>query len=157
MPTILVGLAPALRAQVPDHPIITEVYNNPDGLSDGPIGRDPANEHQEFIELYLPPAANLAPGLNKDALNVTFYEVEGDLSSSGIALVNYRFDLPTFDLDASNGVTAGAVLRPASGVVVLGWVDYADSDAGTCAGSGLTCSVFAQDCADLTVCNANPP
>ncbi|RME37795.1 MAG: hypothetical protein D6788_08705 [Planctomycetota bacterium] len=113
-----------LLAQIPDHPIITEVYTDPPGTNDAPVGRDPSNLHQEYIELYLPPAANLDPALNKDALRLTFYEVEGDTSSSGNTLVNYRFDLPTFDLDASNGITPGALPRPASGVVVLGWVDY---------------------------------
>ena len=116
-------LRPAL-GQNPDHPIITEVYTDPVGLNDGPVGRDPSSAHQEFIEIYLPPASSLRASLNKDALNLTFYEVEGDDTSSGLSLVNYRFDLPTFDLDLSNGTTAGAVARPAGGVIVLGWVDY---------------------------------
>ncbi|MFQ5491540.1 MAG: hypothetical protein ACE5GE_12535, partial [Phycisphaerae bacterium] len=111
-------------AQLPDHPIITEVYNNPPGANDGPVGRDLTNAHQEFIELYLPTLADLSLSLNKDALNLTFYEVEGDSNSSGNTLVNYRFDLPTFDLDPSNGITPGAIQRPPSGIVVLGWVDY---------------------------------
>jgi hypothetical protein len=111
-------------ASEPDHPIITEVYTDPVGENDGPVGRDPNSIHQEFIEIYLPTAASLRPELNKDALNLTFYEVEGDTSSSGLGLVNYRFDLPTLDLDLSNGTTPGAVARPSSGVVVLGWLDY---------------------------------
>lgn len=117
-------LGGAAIAQPPDHPVITEAYTDPNGVSDAPVGRDPANAHQEYIEVYLPTAADLRAGLNKDALRLAFYEVEGDSSSSGNALVNYRIDLPTFDLDPSNGTTAGAVARPSSGVVVLGWVDY---------------------------------
>jgi len=125
----LIGLAAAALsapadAALPDHPVITEVYTDPNGTNDGPVGRDLTNPHQEFIEIYLPPAAALNPGLNKDALRLTFYEVEGDSNSSGLGLVNYRFDLPTLDLDPSNGTTPGAVARPSSGVVVLGWVDY---------------------------------
>ena len=116
---VLVG-GPA-AAQAPDHPVITEVYQEPPSLG-GPVGRNPADPHQEFIEIYLPTLADLAPGLNKDALNVTFYDVEGDSTSPGHALVNYRIDLPTFDLDPSNGLTG--LPRPSSGVVVLGWVDY---------------------------------
>ena len=119
----LAGMAAAF-GQVPNHPIITEVYFDPPGLNDGPVGRDPGNRHQEYLEIYLPPAGALRPGLNKDALRLTFYEVEGDTTSTGLGLVNYRFDLPTFDLDPSNGTTPGAVARPARGVVVLGWVDY---------------------------------
>ncbi|MBW2387514.1 MAG: hypothetical protein JRG89_03680 [Deltaproteobacteria bacterium] len=107
--------------QLPDHPVITEVYQEPP-FGGGPVGRDPADPHQEFLEIYLPSLADLAPGLDKDALNVTFYDVEGDATSPGLALVNYRIDLPTFDLDPSNGLTG--LPRPASGVVVLGWVDY---------------------------------
>ena len=112
------------RAAAPDHPIITEVFNNPLGVNDGPVGRDPTNAHQEFIEIYLPTLGDLDPELNKDALRLTFYEVEGDAPSSGLGLVNYRIDLPTFDLDPGNGITPGAIGRPSSGVVVLGWVDY---------------------------------
>lgn len=119
---VLVGSV--ATADLPDHPIITEVHTDPPGLNDGPVGRDPNNFHQEYFEIYLPPAANIDPSINKDALRMTFYEVEGDSSSSGLSLVNYRFDLPTFDLDSSNGITPGAIPRPASGVVVLGWVDY---------------------------------
>ena len=104
------SIAPA-PAQGPDHPVITEVYTNPPGLNDGPVGRDPANLHQEFLEIYLPTAAKLNLALNKDALRLTLYEVEGDSSSSGLELVNYRIDLPTFDLDAGNGITPGAVPR----------------------------------------------
>jgi hypothetical protein len=110
--------------QVPDHPIITEVYTDPPGMNDGPVGRDPTNLNQEFIEIYLPPAIALNPLLNADALRLAFYEVEGDSSSSGTGLVNYRFDLPTFDLNSANGLTPGALPRPPSGVVVLGWLDY---------------------------------
>ena len=73
-----------VNAQLPDHPIITEVYTDPVGLTDGPVGRDPANLHQEFIEIFLPPPSALAPGINKDALRLTLYEVEGDhLRGSG--------------------------------------------------------------------------
>ncbi|GEM_PF-2226423 len=117
-------LTDAARAQLPNHPVITEVYTDPNGLDDGPFCRDPANLHQEYIEIYLPPSASLSPSLNKDALKLTFYEVEGDSTSGGLGLINYRFDLPTFDLDPSNGTTAGAIARPSSGVVVLGWVNY---------------------------------
>ncbi len=108
----------------PDHPIVTEVYGDPPGLTDGPVGRDPTNLHQGFIEIYLPPASALSTALMpfKDSMQLTFYEVEGDSSSSGLSLVNYRFDLPAFDLDPSNGTTA--LPRPPSGVLVLGWVDY---------------------------------
>lgn len=120
---VTLGMA-SVRAQVPDHPIITEVYTDPIGVNDGPVARDPGSEHQEYVEIFLPSAPDLAPGLNKDALRLAFYEVEGDGSSSGAELVNYRFDLPTFDLDPANGITSGAVPRPVSGVVVMGWVDY---------------------------------
>ncbi len=125
----------AASAQVPDHPVITEVYFDPPGLEDGPVARPPTNDHQEFIEIYLPEAADLAPGLDKDALRLTLYEVEGDLNSSGEALVNYRFDLPVFDTDPGNGTTPGAVERPASGVVVVGWLDYVGSPPTGLAGS----------------------
>jgi len=108
-------------AQGPDHPVITEIYQEPPATG-GPVGRDPADPHQEYIEIYLPPLADLALSLNKDALNLAFYEVEGDSSSLNLTLVNYRIDLPTFDLDPSNGLTG--LPRPSSGVVVLGWVDY---------------------------------
>lgn len=118
--------ASGLRAVAapPDHPILTEVYTDPNGLSDAPVGRDPSNPHLEYLELYLPASADLRPGLNKDVLRLAIYEVEGDTTSSGYTLANYRIDLPTFDLDASNGITAGAVARPTSGVVVVGWVNY---------------------------------
>ncbi|TWT40448.1 hypothetical protein RAS1_41580 [Phycisphaerae bacterium RAS1] len=132
------ALVPAVLAAIPDHPIITEVYTDPPGVNDGPVGRDPANLHQEYIEIYLPPAANLRPGLNKDALRLAFYEVEGDEDSTGPGLVNYRFDLPTFDLDPSNGLTPGAVARPAGGVVVLGWVDYLGNPPTALAGTAAT-------------------
>ncbi len=122
--TLFGGLA---EGQLPDHPVITEVYTDPEGLDDGPIGRDPLNAHQEFIEIYLPPSLPLGSTLNKDFLELTFYEVEGDSSSSGVDLVNYRFDLPPFDLDISNGQTPGTILRPPNGVIVLGWLDYADA------------------------------
>jgi hypothetical protein len=111
-------------AQLPDHPVITEVYTDPPGLTDGPVGRDPANQHQSYIELQLPTLAALDPTLNAEALAMTFYEVEGDFSSSGNALVNYRIDLPPFDFNPANGTTLGAILRPPNGVVVIGWVDY---------------------------------
>ncbi len=128
----------AAAAQTPDHPVITEVFTDPIGASDGPVGRDPANLDQEYIEIYLPPASLLTPALNKDALRLTFYEVEGDSSSSGNALVNYRIDLPTFDLDATNGITFGAIQRPSSGVVVIGWVDYVGNPPFDLAGTPAT-------------------
>lgn len=109
---------------VPDHPIITEVFNNPDGINDGPTGRDPTSEHQEYIEIYLPTAAQLNPALNADNLRLTYYEIEGDSSNSNRGFVSQRFDLPALDLNPANGTTAGAVARPSSGVVILGWVDY---------------------------------
>lgn len=109
--------------QIPDHPVFTEVFNNPSG-TDGPTGRNPGNLHQEFIEIYLPAAANLSPSLNKDALRLTFYEIEGDSGNSQRGHVNQRIDLPTFDLASANGITAGAIGRPSSGVVVIGWGDY---------------------------------
>jgi len=115
------GTAGSAAAQGPAHPVITEIYQNP-LAGGGPVGRDPAAPHQEFIEIYLPSLADLDPLLNKDALNLTFYDVEGDASSPGMSKINYRIDLPTFDLDPGNGLTGLA--RPASGVVVLGWVDY---------------------------------
>lgn len=130
--------AAAALAQIPDHPILSEVYCDPPGANDAPVGRDPTNLHQEYIELYLPPAAGLAAGLNKDALRLTFYEIEGDEDSGGYGLVNYRIDLPTFDLDPSNGLTTGAVARPASGVVVLGWVDYLGNPPAALAGTAST-------------------
>ncbi len=133
----LAGAATTL-AQIPDHPIVTEVFTDPAGASDGPVGRDPANLHQEYVEIYLPTAAGLNPGLNKDALRLAFYEVEGDQDSSGYTLVNYRIDLPTFDLDPSNGTTAGAIARPASGVVLLGWVDYVGNPPTALAGTPST-------------------
>jgi hypothetical protein len=112
--------APA-TAQIPNRPILTEVFQNPFG-NDGPIGRDPANRHQEYLEIYLPPLASLSPSLPKDSLDLTIYEVEGDATSAQNGLVTLRIDLPTFDLDPSNGLTGLA--RPSSGVVVIGWVDY---------------------------------
>ncbi len=133
----VVVLAPVM-GQIPDHPVVTEVYTDPNGGSDAAVGRDPANPHQEYLELYLPPAASLRPSLNKDALRLAFYEVEGDITSSGYTLVNYRIDLPTFDLDPSNGLTAGAVARPSSGVVVIGWVDYVGDPPTGLAGSPST-------------------
>ena len=125
---------------LPNHPIITEVYTDPPGATDGPVGRPPSNEHQSFIEIYLPPASALSAALapSADAMNLTFYEVEGDTTSSGIELVNYRFDLPTFDLDPSNGTTSGAIARPSSGMVVLGWVDYVGAPPTGLAGSPST-------------------
>jgi hypothetical protein len=131
-------LAAGLWAQVPDRPIITEVHNDPPGDNDGPVGRQAGNPHQEFLEIYLPTAAQLNVGLNKDALRLAFYEIEGDEDSTGYGLVNYRIDLPTFDLDASNGITAGAIGRPPSGVVVLGWVDYVGNPPTALAGTPST-------------------
>lgn len=127
--TCLALVASVATVAGPDGPIITEVYTDPEpagSTGDGPVGRDRGNLHQEFIEIYLPAAADLRSSLQpfKNALNLTFYEIEGDHGSSGYTLVNYRIDLPTFDLDPINGLTSGAVERPPSGVVVLGWVDY---------------------------------
>lgn len=119
----LCALASLASGQTPDHPILTEVFNNPNG-NDGPIGRDPGSEDQEFFEFYLPTAAALNPSMNKDALRLTFYEIEGDSGNSEVGFVNFRVNLPTFDLDPSNGTTPGAVPRPSSGVVVVGWLDY---------------------------------
>lgn len=132
--------APAVGAAPPDHPVITEVYQDPPPLDgdDGPVLRDPANSHQSFIEIWLPPALGLRAGLNKDALRLAFYEVEGDWQSSGAWLVNYRIDLPTFDLDTANGITPGAVPRPATGVVVIGWVDYVGNPPTDLAGTPST-------------------
>ena len=113
----------AAKAAIPDHPVITEIYQDAPGAGGGgPVGADPDDPHQEFIEIYLPPLADLSPALNKDALNLTFYSIEGDASSPEVSLVNYRIDLPTFDLDPSNGLTG--LPRPPSGMVVLGWVAY---------------------------------
>ncbi len=128
-PMVVAGLAfitltAIANGQIPNHPVITEIYTDPNGLNEGPVLRDPLNLHQEFIEIYVPPSASLSPTLNKDALRLTFYEVEGDSTSSGLGLINYRFDLPTIDVDSSNGLTAGAIARPVNGVFVLGWVDY---------------------------------
>jgi len=120
----------------PDHPVITEVYPDPPGLNDGPVGRTPGNLHQEFIEIYLPTLADLDPALNKDSLDLTVYDVEGDFTSPERGLINYRIDLPTFDLDPSNGLTGLA--RPASGTVVLGWVDYVGSPPTGLAGTPAT-------------------
>ena len=136
--TVLGGLGSVAFGQGPDHPVITEVFTDPLGLSDGPVGRDMTNSEQEYIEIYLPPLAALNPLLNKDALALTFYEVEGDSSSSGNALVNYRIDLPLFDLDPGNGTMVGAIPRPASGVVVMGWVDYVGNPPVDLAGTPAT-------------------
>lgn len=124
---LMMGLVHRGSAAMPDHPIVTEVFQDPVGLTDGPVGRDPSNLHQSFIEIYLPPASDLRPGLDPDALRLTFYEVEGDVTSPGLGLVNYRIDLPPFDVDPTNGITPGAIARPPSGVVVIGWVDYLGS------------------------------
>jgi hypothetical protein len=118
---LAMGWSGGARAMVPDHPVITEIYQAPLATG-GPVGRNAVDPHQEFIEIYLPPSAGLAPGLDKDALNIAFYSIEGDSSSLELAQVNYRIDLPTFDLDPSNGLTGLA--RPSSGVVVLGWVEF---------------------------------
>src|SRR5262245_55321299 len=117
-----ISVTPGL-AQVPDHPLITEIFTNPPG-ADGPNGRNLDNPNQEFIEIYLPTAAQLRPGLNKDNLRLTFYEIEGDSNNSLRGHVNQRIDLRPFDLDPSNGITSGAIARPSSGVVILAWVDY---------------------------------
>lgn len=141
-------------AQMPDHPIITEVHTDPPGNHDGPIGPDGGDLHREFIEIYLPTCAELDPtdpNLDCDSLNLTIYAVEGDASSSGNALVNYRIDLPTFDVDPSTPPIAGAWARPSSGIVVIGWIDYVFSDIGEC-GDGSVCSVAAADCADSSRC-----
>ncbi len=112
-------------AQVLNHPVITEVYTDPFGLNDGPVGSDPASQHQEYIEIYIPPCADLV-GLNCNALNLTFYEVEGDSSSSGVELINYRFDLPTLQ--------AGTTGK----VVVLGWLKYIGDPPSALAGTSNT-------------------
>jgi hypothetical protein len=118
------------RGQIPDHPIITEVFNNPTGTNDGPVGRDPTNLHQEYVEIYLPAILRSDLNLHRSALKVTFYEIEGDSGNSQRGEVNQRFDL-TFDYDCiplSNGTCAGKIARPSSGVVVLGWVDYSTTN-----------------------------
>ena len=120
---LLLATAPALAA--PGHPVFTEIYQDPPGPNDGPVGRDGGNLHQEFVEIYLPTLADLDPGLAKDGLAITVYNVEGDGSSPGLGLVNFRIDLPLFDLDPGNGLSG--LPRPASGLVVLGWVDYVGS------------------------------
>jgi hypothetical protein len=125
----------AAHAQIPNRPIFTEIFQNPLG-NDGPVGRDPANRHQEYIEIYLPPLANLSPSLPKDSLDLTIYEVEGDASSPENGLVTLRIDLPTFDLDPSNGLTG--LPRPSSGVVVIGWVDYVGNPPTALAGTPST-------------------
>jgi hypothetical protein len=118
----------------PDHPVITEIYQDPPGPNDGPIGRDLANAHQEYIEIHLPTATELDPALSADTLRLTLYNVEGDASSGGLGMVNYRIDLPTFDLiDGVMGLP-----RPPSGVVVLGWVDYVGNPATDLAGTPST-------------------
>ena len=132
----LVSAVAAVAA--PDHPILTEIYRDPPGANDGPVGRDPANLHQEYIEIHLPSALELRPGLSKDALRLAIYEVEGDASSSGNGLVEYRIDLPTFDLDPTNGLTPGAVGRPVGGKVILGWVDYLGNPPTALAGTANT-------------------
>jgi len=109
-------------AQIPDHPIITEVFNNPSGLNDGPTGHDPTNPHQEFIEIYIPGPGDLSAALARDSVRLTIYEIQGNSGSAELGFVNQRYDLPAFDLDTSNGITA--LERPSSGLVVLGWVDY---------------------------------
>jgi len=134
-PLLAATVSGIAMGQAPDHPVITEVYQEPLATG-GPVGRDPADPHQEFIEIYLPTLADLDPGLNKDALNLTIYDVEGDFSSPGLSLVNYRIDLPTFDLDPGNGLAG--LPRPASGVVVLGWVDYVGNPATGLAGTPAT-------------------
>ncbi|MFN0137738.1 MAG: hypothetical protein ACKVS9_16660 [Phycisphaerae bacterium] len=121
IPSLL--LVTTALGQTPNRPIITQVFNNPAG-TDGPTGRDPANMHQEFVQIYLPTSAQLGPGLSKDSLKLTFYEIEGDSGNSERGFVNLRVDLRPFDLDPSNGITAGAIARPSSGVVILAWVDY---------------------------------
>ncbi len=113
-------------AQVLDHPVITEVYTDPVGLNDGPVGSDAASQHQEYIEIYIPPCADLMASLNCNALNLTFYEVEGDSSSSGVELMNYRFDLPTLQ--------AGATGK----VIVVGWLKYVNDPPTALAGTSNT-------------------
>ncbi|MDE0886300.1 MAG: hypothetical protein OSB70_12300 [Myxococcota bacterium] len=107
-----------------DHPIITEVYQE-SAVPGGPATTDLTNPNtpdQEFIEIFIPPLDDLSPTLDKDALNLTLYDIEGDASSPGLSQVNLRVDLPTFDLDPSNGLTG--LPRPHTGIVVLGWVQY---------------------------------
>jgi len=89
---------------------------------------------RKYIEIYLPPAASLAAGLNKDALRLTFYEVEGDSSSSGLGLINYRFDLPTLIW------TRLTALPPERLLAVQrrrgpGWVDYSTTSPVVLAGA----------------------
>jgi hypothetical protein len=133
--TIILCIGGTAAAQAPDHPVITEVFQEPSGMG-GPVGRIPSDAHQEYIELYLPPLSDLAASLNKDALNLTFYEADGDSSSPSLTRVNYRIDLPTFDLDPSNGLTG--LPRPSSGIVVLGWVDYVGNPPTDLAGTPST-------------------
>lgn len=124
---------------VPNRPVITEVYTDPAGGNDGPVGRDPTNLHQEYIEIYLPTCGQLGLGLSCSGLNMTVYEVEGDSSSCGLGLVNYRFDLPTFCvLDNAASCPGGTIPRPSSGVVVLGWVDYVGDPPTALAGTPST-------------------
>ncbi len=148
--TLVICVCSAFGAD-PDHPIITEVFSDPVDAADGPVGRNPTNEHQEYIEIWLPTETGLAAGLSAAGLNMTFYEIEGDRSSTGNTLVNYRFDLPTFCvLNNPAMCPAGTIPRPSSGVVVLGSVDYAGSLAqGTCASSMLPCDVFLDNCAGV--------
>lgn len=156
----LLGAGVAVRAQqLPDHPVVTEVFNNPRGAADASLGRDPNNPHQEFIELWLPPQSALNPNLDPDALNLTFYEVEGDATSTGLGLINYRFDLPTFCVRANPAFCPPETIhRPPSGVIVLGWVDYDTAlNQGTCAGNGAPCHAYAENCADGSDCIADPP
>ena len=124
---VLLAVAATGMAHGADHPIITEVFSNPWG-NDGPVGRQASNANQEYLEIYLPTAAALSPTLNKDALRLTFYEVEGDSSNPQRGHVSFRVDLPTFDVDPSNGTTFGAIARPSSGLILVGWVDYVASD-----------------------------
>jgi len=124
-------------AQLPNHPIITEVYFDPNGVNDGPIGRDLANANQEFVEIYLPTCADLdTPALSCTALNITFEEVEGDHTSMELGQLNYRWDLPTFCVLANAAsCPVNTIPRPNSGIVVLGWVDYGDATPTTLAGT----------------------
>ena len=84
-------LASMSLAQVPDHPIITRSQQcNRDQRY--PVGRDPTNLHQEFIEIYLPTAANLNPSLNRT--NPSDFLRNRRRFRKPYAVINQRFDLP---------------------------------------------------------------
>ncbi len=133
---VVMAVGVTARGQVPNHPVITEVYFDPNGVNDGPIGRDSTNPHQEFVEIYLPTCAELDTALSCSALNITFEEVEGDHTSMELGQLNYRWDLPTFCVLANSAsCPVNTIPRPNSGIVVLGWVDYGDATPTTLAGT----------------------